>query len=82
MATVAVQSGLTPVRSALMARGYRVIDLGDADLGQVTAVVVTGGSDDLLGDERTRTRAPVVVASGRSPAEIVDEIEARSREGA
>lgn len=75
MTQVAVQEGLTPVAEALKAAGYRVIPLVEGtDLERVGAVVLTGGNEDMLGDQRTSTPYPVIDASGRTPEEIVARI--------
>ncbi len=76
MWTVAVEEGLSPVRELLASQGHRVVD-PKTNLGDVDAVVLTGGDDDFLGNERTRTKAPVIDARGRSADSIVQEISRR-----
>lgn len=75
MTQVAVQAGLTPIANALQAAGYQVIPLVEGvSLNRVGAVVLTGGNENMWGDQRTATPCPVIDASGRTPEEIVARI--------
>ncbi len=70
---VAVEDGLASVTELLKSKGHRVVD-AKGDLKNVDAVVVTGGNDNFLGDERTRTKTPVIRAEGLSADQIVQEL--------
>lgn len=72
---IAVQEGLTPLSELLERKGYQVLDLDRADMASVSAVVLTGMSDNMLGDQRTKTKAPVFDAGGKTPDQIVKAIE-------
>lgn len=71
--TVAVDDDLTPVREALERRGYQVVDT--SNFRQAHAVVLRGDSENLMGIQNTETSAPVITANGRTPDEVVREIE-------
>lgn len=75
--TVAVASELGNVWAQLRDKGYTVVDLEDADLSQVDAVVVSGVSDNLLGVQNVETQAPVIEAAGRSAAEVAEVVAGR-----
>jgi hypothetical protein len=72
MHTVAVQDGLDPVRNALLAEGYHIVDLrhvNNADL-----VVLNGINENLMGIADTSTKAPVITANGLTPTQVVNEV--------
>jgi len=73
--TIAVESGLTPVRNELRRRGYRVVELTPQGLPTADVVVITGGDDNFMGTQHIDTRAPVIIAEGRTTEEIVRAIE-------
>ncbi len=68
---VAIEEGLEDVRQAIEDAGWEAIDLEDAALDEVDAVICTGMDDDLLGDETTTTEVPVISADGLSADEVV-----------
>lgn len=74
---IAVDDSLSPVRDYLINRGYRVVDIHDSDFDSVSAIVVNGIDDNMMGMQETMTKAPVIEASGRTPEEIAREIESR-----
>ena len=75
---VAVESNLTPVRDALRAAGYAVVDLDERDLGCVDAVVTTGGDIDFMGEKEALTLAPVICAAGLGAGDVVSEVRRRA----
>lgn len=75
--TVAVATELGNVRAQLENLGYTVVTLEGTDLQNVDAVVVSGVSDDLAGIQSIETTAPVIDASGRSAAEVAEDVSER-----
>lgn len=68
---VAIEEGLEDVRQAIEDAGWEVVDLEEAALDEIDAVVCTGMDDDVLGDETTSTDVPVISADGLSAEEVV-----------
>lgn len=75
--TIAVEDQLSPFEKALIDAGFRVIPLTEEALGQAQAIVVQGTDIHFLGMEDPMTLAPVINADGRTPADVVDEVERR-----
>lgn len=75
--TIAVASELGNVRAQLRDKGYTVVDLEDADLSQVDAVIVSGVSDNLTGVHDIETQAPVITAAGLSAGEVAEVLAGR-----
>lgn len=76
MTRVAVEPGLVPFQDALKDAGFEVVELRRPEnlraLG-AHAVVVSGLDSDFMGITDSR-EAPVVVAAGRTPEQVVDEV--------
>lgn len=77
---MAVEDSLTPVWHELEDEGFDPVPLDDADLENVWAVVVSGQDDDVMGIETTETEAPVIVAEGLSPREVVQRLRRLERD--
>ncbi|MCY0865578.1 MAG: YkuS family protein [Sulfobacillus sp.] len=75
--TIAVEGQLSPFEKALADAGFRVIPLTDEALSQAQAIVVQGTDIHFLGMEDPMTLAPVINADGRTPADVVHEVERR-----
>ncbi len=73
---VAVDDRLGDLGEILMAEGYQVVDLA-GDLNQVDAVITSGLSQNTMGIQTTSTKAPILNGAGRSPAEILAELQRR-----
>jgi Uncharacterised protein family (UPF0180). len=71
---IAVQEGLDPFRRYLEERGLRVVDLRGNDLRRADAVVVSGMDRNFGASQAIETEAPVLVASGRTPEDVYQEI--------
>lgn len=71
---IAVEEGLDPFRRYLEERGLRVVDLQGNDLRRADAVVISGMDRNLAASQAIETEAPVLVASGRTPEEVYQEI--------
>lgn len=72
---VAVESGLSNVSEYLTKQGYDVLEFQHnneikGEMSDVDAVVITGMDENLLGIQDIETNAPVIEASGLTPAEI------------
>ncbi len=72
---IAVDDALTPVRNFLTEQGYQVIDVEAAKRQQVTAVVLSGMSENLLGMQDVMINAPVITAKGLTPEQIWNSIQ-------
>ncbi len=68
---VAIEEGLEDVRQAIEEAGWEAVDLEDAPLDEVDAVVCSGMDDDMLGDETTLTEVQVINADGLTADEVV-----------
>ncbi|HHY94724.1 MAG TPA: YkuS family protein [Firmicutes bacterium] len=71
---VAVEDALDPVADTLRREGYRVVPLRDPVPEGVQAVVTTGGDVDLMGMLDIKTKSPVIVAAGKSPQQVSEEV--------
>ncbi|MGB9680200.1 MAG: YkuS family protein [Minisyncoccia bacterium] len=73
---IAVQNQLFNVKKYLKIKGYDVLEIEDKELlnsknlDQYDAVVISGINKDMLGIEDTSTKAPVIDATGMTPAEV------------
>jgi len=76
---VAVEDSLTPVWNELEDEGFEPVALDEADLDEVDAVVLSGEHDDIMGIETTETGAPVIVAEGLTPREVVQRLRTLER---
>jgi len=74
---IAVEKGLDSVANALAQQGYRVVHLDSAAWREAQAVVVNGMDSSFLGIRDSLTAAPVIVAAGRTPVEVLNEIKTR-----
>ncbi|MDR3602222.1 MAG: YkuS family protein [Desulfosporosinus sp.] len=68
---IAVEEGLANVIQALNNAGFKTTPLEEHRLQNVQAVVVKGDGTDILAPEWP-VKLPIVNASGRTAAEIVD----------
>lgn len=81
MKKVAVQKGLSPVKSYLENSGYSVKEFdnrkktADNYLNKFDAVVVTGESENIMGIEDATTNASIINADGMTPEDVKNEIE-------
>lgn len=72
---VAVEQNLSNVIDLLEMEGYEVVDLDRASLDAVDAVVVSGADINLMNMQDTLTEVPVISAAGKSPQEVLDELD-------
>lgn len=74
---VAIEKGLSPVKELLEQSGYRVVGLEDVALQSVDAIVVRGSDDNMTGRQDSKSRAPVIEATGLTPEEVRAELDRR-----
>lgn len=77
--TVAVDEGLANVRFVLEAAGYSVVGLTSESAADAAAVVLAGSGDDMVGINRTQTRAAVIAARGLTEQEVLEQVRSRLR---
>lgn len=74
---IALDANLSPVRSLLEQAGYEVVPI--SELRSADCVVVTGGADNMMGDQTTSTKATIIAAPGMTPEEVLSLVENRLR---
>lgn len=72
---VAVEKNLSNIVDYLEAKGYEVVNIDEADLDSVDAIVVSGADVNLMNMQDTLSEVPVINAAGKSSDEILQEIE-------
>lgn len=72
---IAVEKNLARFAEMLESEGYEVVELGDANLSDVDAVLVSGSDINLLNMQDTQTEVPVINISGKTTAEVIAELE-------
>ncbi|MCG8485530.1 MAG: YkuS family protein [Clostridia bacterium] len=79
MKKVAVEDTLTNVKSYLENNGYSVDYLNNSkeSLDIYDAIVVSGLNNNMLGIQNSKTKSSVIVAKGRTPEEIKNELKDR-----
>lgn len=75
---VAIEDGLSSVEEMLKEEGYDVSSLGESG-SEADAVVITGMDKNMAGYADILTNAFLIDASGRSPKEILDDLERHFR---
>lgn len=82
MKDIAVEIGLSTISDYLKKNGYKVHEIdarqkNSKDFADgFDAVVLSGMNNDFMGFEKTMTKAPVIIASGLKPEDVLDRIEA------
>lgn len=78
---IAVAEGLDNVKQALRREGFQVTKLSPGTMSGVSAAVVTGMSEDIMGIEDTNgNKFPVIEANGMTADEVISQIRARAGE--
>lgn len=72
--TILVEPSLSNVKSILEEEGFRVLELSPGTLVRGDAIVITGLDSNVMNIQSIETDVPVINASGKSPAEIVEDI--------
>ena len=76
---IAVEEGLSPHQDMLKEAGMEIIDLKEG-WAAADAIVVSGLEENPLGEEVTKTPAPVIVARGKTAEEVVEQVETELEE--
>jgi hypothetical protein len=79
---IAVEETLTAVSDLLAENGYEVVNLdpisnSGAELESCKAIVITGQDSNVFGKEDVVTKSIVIQAEGKTPNEILAQIESR-----
>jgi hypothetical protein len=72
---IAIEKNLARFAETLESEGYEVVELADADLSSVDAVLVSGSDNNILNIQDTQTEVPVINISGKTTAEVIAELE-------
>ena len=72
---IAVEKNLTMLVDILESEGYEVIDLDEDAVESVDAIVVSGADHNLMDMQDTFASVPVIDASGKDAAAILDELQ-------
>ena len=72
---IAVEKNLSMLVDILESEGYDVVDLDDAAMESVDAIVVSGADHNLMDMQDAFTSVPVIDASGKDAAAILDELQ-------
>ncbi len=72
---VAVEKNLSRLAESLEVEGYEVINLDDADLDSVDAILVSGADNNLMNIQDIVSAVPVINASGKTTDEILEELD-------
>lgn len=70
---VALAEGMRGLRDFFTAHGFTVVSADEADA--TSPLVVTGMTKNFTGEQRRALKAPVVSAEGKTPDEILREVE-------
>jgi len=70
---VALAEGMRGLNDFFTARGFTVVPADEANAE--VPLVVTGMTENFTGDQRRALKAPVISAEGKTPEEIVREVE-------
>jgi hypothetical protein len=73
--TIAVEEGLKPVKELLQHRGYNVVDIRSGR--SADAAVINGMDGNIMGIQQMVMDLPVVNARGRTPEEVLYELESK-----
>ncbi|HMM22603.1 MAG TPA: YkuS family protein [Selenomonadales bacterium] len=72
---IAVEPNLSNVIELLETEGYEVVSLDHSNLDGIDAIVVSGADINLMNMQDTLTEVPVISAVGKTPEEILDELD-------
>lgn len=74
---IAVEEGLENVSDALKRQGFQVTKLTSGQLNNVDAAVITGMSNNFMGNHETRGKCSVIEAAGMTADEVVNVVQSR-----
>jgi len=71
---VAVEEGLSNIANIIEAEGYNVVELSLGTAQVADAIVITGIDNNMMNIQDIEYDVPVINASGKTPAEIVENL--------
>lgn len=75
---IAVEEGLSPVRSYLKGNGYDVVDLNEStQTDDCDCCVISGTDVNVMGMQDITTNVPVIDARGMTPEEVYQQVHQR-----
>ncbi|MFW6269594.1 MAG: YkuS family protein [Bacillota bacterium] len=74
-ATIAIEDDLEDIKQELRENNYSLVDLEEADLDRVNAVLISGQDENVMGMMDTITEAPVINVQGMTASEVKDELD-------
>ncbi len=77
---IAVEQGLKAVAQRLSQSGFEITAIPSTGAhipGDVDAVVITGGDQNMMGQQDTRLTVPVIDARGMDPDQVVADLRQR-----
>lgn len=72
---IAVESTLSNICIALETEGYEVVTLAGESVADVDAIVVSGLDSNFMNRQDIVTEVPVINAAGKTPQEVLAELE-------
>lgn len=72
---IAVEEGLSQIKSVLEEEGYALIKPGTSD--RVDATVITGMSENIMGIQDISNKSVVIDASGKTAAQVLNDLKQR-----
>lgn len=72
---IAVEEGLSQIRSALEEEGYVVVKPGASD--RIDATVITGMDENIMGMQDISNKSVVIDASGKTAGQILNDLKQR-----
>jgi uncharacterized protein related to proFAR isomerase len=72
---IAVEPNLSNVMELLETEGYEVVALDKSSIDTADAIVVSGADINLMNMQDTLSEVPVINAAGKTPEEILEELD-------
>lgn len=72
---VGLDKALTNLAEELETEGYEVVILDDSNVNSVDAIIVSNTDSNLLNAQDVAIDVPVINATGKTSAEIIEELE-------
>jgi hypothetical protein len=74
--TVAVETGLQPVKDYLQSQGCQVVDMqnGESSTEQAAVMCISGMDENVMGMEDVVNDIPVVCCDGMSPEQVYQRV--------
>ena len=72
---IAVEEGLSHIRSTLEREGYSVVKTGST--GKIDATVITGMDENMMGMQDISNKSLVIDASGKTANQVLNDLKQR-----